>query len=148
MRTVFKVIKEVTESAFTLAVGGAVGVVSAVGILILDGFKCLTENLNPIITVDVSKLNLTEIINDFTHHKGDIALPVKVNLVDDNLAPCVDPLKVGLGIGVGVAATVLVAKYAYQCANQREKRQKGRDYNPLINDTSEEKGKKRFSSCC
>lgn len=119
MSKVLKVIKEVCESAFMLVIGGAAGVVSAVGILVLNGFKCLTDNIHPIINVDASKLNLTEIFNDITHHKGSFSLPVDIVLRDENLAPCIDPLKIGLGVGAGVAAAVLVTKYAYECSKQR-----------------------------
>lgn len=146
MPSMLKVIKEVTESGFKLIVGGAAGVVAAVGYLVLNGFKCLTDNINPVITVDASKLNLTEIYNDILHHKGKFPLPIGFALDDDNLAPCVDPLKWGLGAGLLLTGGALTVHYANKYAKHRNRSQKEEVGYQSVNQDIETV--KKRSRCC
>jgi phage tail tape-measure protein len=123
MKMLLKVLKEVAKSIQIMVTSIAAGAVAAVAYLVMNGFKCLTDNITAKITIDTAQLNLTAIFNEY-ENKEPITLPIGVQLQDNNITQCATPLAIGAGIGFGVSLLNLTFNYARLCSKRNKEKEK------------------------
>lgn len=138
----FKLFKETGRSLFTIAASIGTGIVFSATYLIANGFKCLTNNLSANVSVNVSQLNYTAILQAIESHSGQINIPIDFQISDTNIGACASPLIAGAAIGLGASVLYLTSHYAQQCAKRKEKQRSiNNEESPLLRE-------REHSTCC
>jgi hypothetical protein len=125
-----KILKESTRGIRTIATSVATGIVFSLSYLLINGFKCLTDNLNTKVIFNAKGLNVTTFIQEIENALatgGNVNLPISTQISDTNVGACANPVIVGAAIGLGYAALDLTFNYARQCAKSKAKRHQERE---------------------
>jgi hypothetical protein len=113
-------VKETIRSSITILFGALFGLIGSAVYLFSDKFRCFTENISIKASLNVNKLNITEIIHIISSGIGKIDLPVDTD-IRENVSQCTAPIVTGTAIGVGLSAIGLSAYYAHRCFQSKQR---------------------------